>query len=303
MMLVSDPYRGSRLTIREKFEKEAERMNLDTYAFWYNRLFETCISGIEWRRLPLEIDQRYLEWILAVDGCALFFYDEEMRRFVVTQFTSGGRFNIYKNPKKRRPITPNGERYNKVLTENDSVIIWNNYTHTPELLSLRLYASRLGELDRAIDVNIKGQKTPKIIMCDKESQMTLENLFNKYDGNIPFIFGNKGLNKIAEINVMDCSTPFIASELSIMKRQLFAEAMTYYGVENANTEKRERLVSDEVISNLGAVESAQNTRLAAREDAAVLINQNAYFKQFADLDIRPVYRGGNITERRIIENV
>ena len=49
--------------------------------------------------------------------------------------------------------------------------------------------------------------------------------------------------------------------------------LTYFGIENANTEKRERLVTDEITSNMGGVAISRNSRMNAREQACKEINR------------------------------
>lgn len=272
-MFLANPFSGSKLTIQERFQKEAQIMNVDTYTYWYARLVEIAIAGFEWKNLPPEIDPRFLEMILCFDGKALFYFDDDLGEYVALQFFNSSTLDIYREPFKRTAFSPAVNFRHKALDESESVIIWNNGLHLPEILPLRLYARRIAECERTIDVNIKGQKTPKIIRSTNEERLTLENLFKKYDGNIPFIFGSKNLADMQDITVLDTTVPYIADKVQILKRQLFAEALTYFGIENANTEKKERLVSDEVASNFGGVEIARRTRLNARKLACRKINE------------------------------
>ena len=272
-MFLANPFSGSKLTIQERFQKEAQIMNVDTYTYWYARLVEIAIAGFEWKNLPPEIDPRFLEMILCCDGKALFYFDDDLGEYVALQFFNSSTLDIYREPCKRTAFSPAVNFRHKALDESESVIIWNNGLHLPEILPLRLYARRIAECERTIDVNIKGQKTPKIIRSTNEERLTLENLFKKYDGNIPFIFGSKNLADMQDITVLDTTVPYIADKVQILKRQLFAEALTYFGIENANTEKKERLVSDEVASNFGGVDIARRTRLNARKLACRKINE------------------------------
>lgn len=272
-MFLANPFSGSKLTIQERFQKEAQIMNYDTYTYWYTRLVEIAMAGFEWKNLPPEIDPRFLEMILCFDGKALFYFDDDLGEYVTLQFFNSSTLDIYREPFRRTAYSPAVNFRYKALDENESVIIWNNGLHLPEIIPLRLYAQRIAECERAIDVNIKGQKTPKIIRSTNEERLTLENLFKKYDGNIPFIFGSKNLADMQDITVLDTTVPYISDKVQILKRQLFAEALTYFGIENANTEKKERLVSDEVASNFGGVEIARRTRLNARKLACRKINE------------------------------
>ncbi|MBO7375952.1 MAG: zinc-binding dehydrogenase, partial [Clostridia bacterium] len=112
-------------------------------------------------------------------------------------------------------------------------------TRTPDVIALRYYTRKLAETDRAIDVNIAGQKTPKMVICDERQRMTFENLIQQYTGNLPFIFGAKSLQELGNIQVLDTSAPFVASDLAVIKRQQFAEALTYFGISNSSSEKKE----------------------------------------------------------------
>lgn len=272
-MFLANPFSGSKLTIQERFQKEAQIMNVDTYTYWYARLVEIAIAGFEWKNLPPEIDPRFLEMILCFDGKALFYFDDDLGEYVTLQFFNSSTLDIYREPFKRTAFSPAVNFRYKALDESESVIIWNNGLHLPEILPLRLYARRIAECERTIDVNVKGQKTPKIIRSTNEERLTIENLFKKYDGNIPFIFGSKNLADMQDITVLDTTVPFVADKIQILKRQIFNEALTYFGIENANSEKKERLVSDEVASNYGGVDIARRTRLNARKLACRKINE------------------------------
>ena len=272
-MFLANPFSGSKLTIQERFQKEAQIMNVDTYTYWYARLVEIAIAGFEWKNLPPEIDPRFLEMILCFDGKALFYFDDDLGEYVALQFFNSSTLDIYREPCKRTAFSPAVNFRHKALDESESVIIWNNGLHLPEILPLRLYARRIAECERTIDVNVKGQKTPKIIRSTNEERLTIENLFKKYDGNIPFIFGSKNLADMQDITVLDTTVPFVADKIQILKRQIFNEALTYFGIENANSEKKERLVSDEVASNYGGVDIARRTRLNARKLACRKINE------------------------------
>lgn len=272
-MPISIPYLGSKLNVRDRMEAEAKRCNDETEYVWFHRLVEIALNGIKWINLPPEIDARYLELSLLFCGSALFFYDEQADGFAVWRFTPVGRYNHYRDPERRKATPEMGNTYNRLLRSDDSVIIWNNMTRTPDMIALRYYTRKLAQVDRAIDVNIAVQKTPKMVLCDEKQRLTFENLINKYTGNLPFIFGYKTLAEMGSIQVLDTSAPFVAGDLAAIKRQLFAEALTYYGVENSSSEKKERLVSDEVTSNLGAVEIARECRINARRQAADAINR------------------------------
>lgn len=247
---------------------ESAATNNGTFRQYYNRLVELAISMFEWKNLPDTIDARFLELCLFTDGQAIFFKDEELG-FLALQNAANGGFNVYRIPVNRRAYAVNG--YNKKLTEKDSVIIFNNYLHTNSQLDSIMFAKRLYNLDRAIDVNANAQKTPILIKCDETQRLTMVNLYKMFDGNEPFIFGDKSLNTNA-VQVLKTDAPYVADKLYQLKTQIWNEALTYLGISNINVQKKERLITDEVTRNQGGTIASRYSRLNARRDACKQIN-------------------------------
>ena len=247
---------------------ESAAMNNGTYKQYYNRLVELAISMFEWKNLPDSVDARFLELCLFVDGQAIFFYDEELGYLTLQNAMNGG-FNVYRIPVNRRAYAVNG--YNRELDESNSVIIFNNYLHTNSQLDAVMFAKRLYNLDRAIDVNANAMKTPIIIKCDETQRLTMLNLYKQYDGNEPYIFGDKSINTNA-VQVLKTDAPYVADKLYQLKTQIWNEALTYLGISNINVQKKERLITDEVTRNQGGTIASRYSRLNARRDACKQIN-------------------------------
>ena len=248
---------------------ESAIMNNSTFRQYYNRLVELSISMFEWKNLPDSVDPRFLELTLFTDGQAVFFEDEVMG-YLALQNAMGGGFDVYRIPTNRRAYAVNG--YQKQLNENDSVIIYNNYLHTNSMLDVQMFAKRLYNLDRAIDVNANAQKTPILLLCDDSERLTLENMYMQYDGNKPVIKGVKGLNPNA-FTVLKTDAPYVADKLYQLKTQIWNEALTYLGISNMNITKKERLISDEVTRNQGGTIASRYSRLEARREACKKINE------------------------------
>lgn len=248
-----------------------ESAKLNNYSFkqYYNRLTELSVSMFEWKNVPDTIDIRFLELALFGDGLAVFFYDDVLG-YLALRCAIGGQMNVYRIPTKRRAYAANG--YNKNLDESNSVIIFNNYLHTNSMLDVELFAKRLYNLDRAIDVNANAQKTPILVQCDENQRLTLKNVYMKYDGNEPVIFGDKNLNPNS-IKVLQTGAPYVADKLYQLKTQIWNEALTYLGISNINVTKKERLITDEVTRNQGGTMASRYSRLEARRQACDEINR------------------------------
>ena len=260
---------------------ESAKLNRLSFDFYFDRLKELAISMFEWENLPDSMDERFLEMTLFEDGQAIVFRDDVMGMLGL-QVMIGGPLNVYRVPINRRAYAVNGYQ-NPDLTPENSVIVFNNMLRTNSYRDVLFFARKLYEVDRAIDVNVKGQKTPKVILCDENERLTMLNLFMKYDGNQPFIFGSKNLD-LKSIQTLDTSSPYLSDKLYQLKTKIWNEALTYLGISNVNFNKKERLVSDEVLRNSGSTVSSRYTRLNMREKAADEINR------MFGTDIRVKYR-------------
>lgn len=260
---------GRRKTNKNTGFDESFNLNQATYMQYYNRLTELAISMFEWKNLPSSVDERFLELTLFSDGMAVFFKDDILD-YLCLQCMIGGNLDVYRVPKYRKAYATNG--YNNTLNENDSVIIFNNMLRTNSMLDIQMFSQRLANLDRAIDVNANAQKTPVLVQCDENQRLTMKNLYMQYDGNEPFIFGDKSLNTNG-LKVLKTDAPYVADKLYQLKIQYWSEALTYLGISNANVQKKERMLQDEVQINQGGVIANRYPRLEARRQACEKINE------------------------------
>ncbi|UWG06433.1 MAG: Connector [Bacteriophage sp.] len=252
-----------------KAQTEAFLQNQRTYLQYVNRLTELSISMFDWKNLPETIDARFLELALFNDGMAVFFKDEVMG-YLGLQVMIGGTLDVYRIPITRTAFAQNG--YQIKLDQSNSVIIFNNMLHTNSILDVQEMSKRLYEIQRTIDVNVIQQKTPKIITCTENQRLVMKNLYAQYMGNEPFIFGDKNLD-LSGIKTFDTTSPYVADKLYDLKTQYWNEALTYLGISNVNTVKKERMITDEVQRNLGGTIASRYSRLFMRQQACEQINK------------------------------
>lgn len=199
------------------------------------------------------------------------------------QMTYSGQFDIYNIPEYRNTYSSNPQHAFGSYTSEDSVICFNDALGAPTFPVLELYAKRLARLERCIDVNVEQQKTPRIVKTSEKQRLSLQNLFMKVDGFMPVVWADKNLD-LTGVEVLDTTSPFVAKDLQVIKHQIWNEALTYLGVENTNTDKKERMVSDEVLGNMGDVEAQRFTRLNPRKQFCEEVN--AMFGLDIDVDFR-----------------
>ena len=215
---------------------------------------------------------RFLEQSLYENGRACFVKDDELG-FLVLKVNPSDKLNVYNLPIK---VMAWSIGYNKQYDFDDIVYIMNNELQKPTLESLELFAYRLYETERTIDINLQAQKTPILIEGDTKTILTLKNVYMQYSGNTPFIFGNKQFDISNKLNVLKTDAPYLIDKLDVHKHQIFNDALTVLGIDNANTDKKERLITNEVESNEQLVTYYLNCWYKTRKKACDEIN-NKFF--------------------------
>ena len=250
-------------------------VNNKTLFDYQDRLRMLATSLFTWKGLDEVAGtgaSRFLEQVLFEEGRACFIKDNELG-YMALRCNPNDKFNIYLLPTKIRAWSIG---YNKEYNFDDIVYIMNNEIQKPTLFALELFCYRLYETERTIDVNLIAQKTPVLIEGDSKSILTLKNVYMQYSGNTPFIFGNKQFDISNKLNVLKTDAPFVIDKLDIHKHQIFNDALTVLGIDNANTDKKERLITNEVESNTQLINYYLNCWYKTRKRACDEINKKFF---------------------------
>ena len=273
--------------------------------YYLSRLSELAMSMFDWKNLPDSIDARFLEYTLFYEGAILFFKDEALEvnnsneGYLALQVALSAPLDVYRVPQTRKAYATNG--YNYMASGKDSVIIWNNMLRMPEYGRMMFYAKKLYEIDRAISINVKGQKFPVAILCDENERLTMKNIYMQYDGNQPFIFGSKDID-LNNIQVVNTQSPFVADKLQVLKDNTWSEAMTCLGIPNSAMGKKERLVASEAELSMGGTLASRSSRMDMRKKACDEINRmfglniSVEYNEDLQLDSEEVEDAGKVGE-------
>ena len=250
----------------------AKELNNRTFTDYYYRLMLIARSVFEWKNLPNGIDEKWIERYLFTEGKCVFYKDKKLG-LMVARMTEHSPLNPFDEPTTIRPYATNYFYEENELENNvDCVIIRNNDEMIPTSSTIQLYAFKLANIDRTIDVNINAQKMPMIIKCSEQQKMTLKKVIQQTKDNEPYIWGDKDLD-LSGIEVLKTEAPVVFKDLELEKHMILNEVMTFLGINNANMDKRERLVDDEVQANNEQIEANFNIMLKARQRAAEQINK------------------------------
>ena len=278
------------------YKSMARTLNDRVLGDYFYRLMLISRALFKWDNLPNGIDENWIERYLFSEGKCLFYKDPTVG-YMVAKMGECGNLNYYDEPTKVRPYATNYIYKGEQLENNvNCVIIKNNDIMTPTSPTIQLYAYKLTNIDRTIDVNIIAQKTPIIVKCSDKQKLSLKNAINQRNDNEPVIYADKNLD-LASIEILDLRPPKVFPDLQLQKHAVWNECMTFLGVNNANQDKRERLVTDEVSANDEQVKASEDVMLKARERACELIN-----KMFG-LDITVRRRKLSELPREVIEEI
>lgn len=227
--------------------------------------------------MPDTIDTRYfIKTMMYHPGIAVF--QDEYTGICALPFNVFGTPDIYGNPRQIQVYSENGytkafrDNYRRVLKPKEFVIIWSNFMRYVPFTTIDLFAWRIASITRTSDVNVENQKTPKMVRMTDSSRLTVLNVLKEVDGNVPVVEVNDSLNTENFVPI-DLTVPYVADKLAIQKNVIWNEFLTWCGVENMNTDKKERLVANEVMGNYGNVEMGRNTGLAARQEGLEQMNR------------------------------
>ena len=181
--------------------------------------------------------------------------------------------NVYEGFKEENP-------------NNQCVLVMNNWERIPTAYTIELFAYRLYLAQRSCDVNVMATRTPVLILGTEKQKLTMENLYNKYDGNQPFIFGDKDIISNDMLKSINTQAPYVTDKLTEYKKEIWNEFLQFIGVNTIDVEKKERLITGEANSNNEVINFNLQSYLAPRKEACKKFNELFGLEGDKAIDVR-----------------
>lgn len=265
--------------------EDAIMLNNATYDDYLNRFYKIATNIFVWENLPDSMDGEYLEHCLYYNGMAGLLKTEQYG-FINTKACASGDFNIYGRPTALNcysySFNETRRVYNGLIkNENDDlqfgeneecILVRNTLLSVPTYTSMKLFATRLTELERTMDTNVKRCKDPYILKGTKQQELTLRQMFEDIDNNVPAIALEKSSIDLHEIGALNLDPKFMCNDMMLYKKEIMNEALTVLGINNIS-EKRERLISDETNTNNEVINMNLMSYLAPRQQACKEFNE------------------------------
>lgn len=259
---------------------------------------ELALNRFKWSNLPDSVDPRFLEIALLFNGLAVWYYDDDFNKIVAVNGTGTGYMNYLQHPVSFTVIGPGAKilagdgatgsfspktlgaylpEAHSELEESErkrkAIGMWPNYLRIPEIDVINIYSTRLATVDRTLEINTKNARRNKVITTTANNQLSIENISRQMDEGVEQISVKGAADPNNVIDSIDLGIlPDAYEKLSILRTRWWNECMGMLGIDNANQDKKERLVKDEVSANDSQTDSMRFVALNARREAVKSIN-------------------------------
>lgn len=247
----------------------------------YERILgELAMNRFKWTGFPSSVDQRFLEYQMHTNGLVIVFKDTGTAtrpgtdKIMALRGSPSGERTMMDNPVSYTLTGPGTGKHFQgvVLSARRCVPIWANYFRTTDWDIIETYARKLAKIDRTIEINMDNARRTRVLIYDENTRLAAENLNRAIDAGEPTV--RVKYDPSAMVTSFDLGvTPDTLEKLSILRARLWGEAMGLLGINNANQDKKERLVESEVGANDDQVDNMRFVNLNARQQACEQMRQ------------------------------
>ena len=169
--------------------------------------------------------------------------------------------NVFDHPTTAifaNPVLGNFER--NLYGDNpatDCALVKLQYDFMGAMPIINRYAALLALCDNSISVNLRNSKVAFIgFVSSKQQAATVEKMYSDIDRGKPAVYVKRGDGITSEdIYYNHVKETYIANDVQLLKQSIKNDFLTEVGLNNANTDKRERLIVDEVNANNDEVQA------------------------------------------------
>lgn len=235
-------------TLRDYFSMEPKKVDPNSAAFSYycRTLFRKAMSIYEFSGIPEGWDIDYMISKLLARGF-ITITDTEVGVIPLECGVSG--INVFNHPTTVIVANPVLGNFSRTIDE-DCALVKISYDYRGILDIIYRYAYMLAECDCSISVNLMNSKVAFIGLCEtKQTATSMKAMYDMISRGTPAVFVKGSQINSDTILYNHVKENFIAGDIQILKRKIMSEFLTEIGVNNANTDKRERLTDNEVEAN------------------------------------------------------
>lgn len=177
----------------------------------------------------------------------------------------------------------------KIGEKGELLYINYEYNKFQGVMSLiNRYAVLLANIDCSLNVSLYNSRLAHVFEAETDAQLkSLQKMYDDVSRGNPAVFLKKGMKNLGKDSdssyFLNVKNTYIGNDLLLTKRSIMNEFLTEIGINNANTDKRERLNSDEVNANNSEVRCTIVRFIDTLNECAKRINENPNFDDITNL--------------------
>ena len=230
--------------------------NLREYDFYYRKYKNMLFNKFSFKNLPNGISEQFIKETLFTFGFGIFY----VNKYGFLHFSKASKidFNDYNEPIGFH--TESKTNNHEYVKAEDCVIMYNNEMRLPSSIDVHYFSKRLSDIDKTILCNMEQLKNSMVISCPEGQKKTIERLIEQKKDCEPYIIVESSFSNYNQpVNFFATKTENICLQLEEEKKIAESQALTFFGINNVNINKKERLITNEVDSN--------NEEIALRNDS------------------------------------
>ena len=240
--------------------KSVEGIENAQTARYYTELLELVNSCFIFSGIPDTVDENMMREIF-ISYTPLCIFDSQTQGILCLPAAFSGQ-DVYYRPTQftisNPAVTYHGDLYWSEYSPDGAsgVLIYiNRYRSYFDNLhhTLLRYAEKLAQIDRSINVNLMNSAVAMVFRASSDAELkSFQEMYDAITHGKPAVFQRKGRYDDGEWAIFNnVRNTFIVPDLLHARRTIINEFLNFIGINTANTDKRERLNSDEVHANDG----------------------------------------------------
>lgn len=217
-----------------------------SFFYYESMLLRKAISIYELTGLPDNWDKDYILTKIMRNGF-ICITDTEAGVLPLECGISG--VNVFNHPTTVNVANPVIGSFERTIDKDCALVkLQYNYRGINDILAH--YATQLSDCDSSIAVNLMNSKVTFIgLVGSKQQAQSMKLMYDQITEGKPAVFVRGDQINADNILYNHVKENFVAGDIQMLKRKIMSEFLTEIGVNNANTDKRERLTDDEVQAN------------------------------------------------------
>lgn len=235
-------------TWREFITTEPKKVDPKSTSFFYyqDMLLRKAMSIYKIEGCPETWDIDYILQKLLVNG---FIAITDTPAGVLPLECGISGVNVFNHPTTVNIANPVIGSLKRTIDEDCSLVkLQYNYRGIVPILTH--YATQLSDCDSSIAVNLMNSKVTFIGLVGSNNQaQSMKLMYDQISKGEPAVYVKGDQISQDSIFYNHVKENFIASDVQLLKRKIMSEFLTEIGINNTNTDKRERLTDNEVEAN------------------------------------------------------